>query len=86
MRETFHSVKSRSEELGVEPQKILGWIHSGELRAINIAERATGRPRWRIPASAWNDFLTARTNRSTTPPPAPKRRRRRPDASVIEFY
>ena len=34
MTESFHTVKSRATILGVEQEKILGWIHSGELLAI----------------------------------------------------
>jgi hypothetical protein len=31
---------------GVSHDKILGWIHAGELRAINIAAKRSARPRW----------------------------------------
>ena len=33
---------------GVEPCKVIAWIRSGELRALNVATRATGRPRYLI--------------------------------------
>jgi hypothetical protein len=37
---------ARKWKVGV--QKILAWIHSGELRAVNLATRPGGRPRYRI--------------------------------------
>jgi hypothetical protein len=33
---------------GISPDKVLAWIHSGELRAINIAKTRASRPRWVI--------------------------------------
>ena len=86
MTESFLSVKTIATSLGIDPAKVLSWIHRGELHAIDVSERTGGRPRWRIPSAAWDDFQHARSNRSTIPPAAPKqRRRRRPDASIIEF-
>jgi excisionase family DNA binding protein len=37
--------------LGVHPDKILMWIHSGELRATNVALNSSKRPRYRIQSS-----------------------------------
>jgi excisionase family DNA binding protein len=33
---------------GVSSDKVRAWIESGELRAINLATRPSGRPRYRI--------------------------------------
>ena len=49
-----------AKQLGVDAQKVLGWIRSGELRAVNVAERACLRPRWRISAEAIEEFLRRR--------------------------
>ena len=68
---------------GVSPDKVLGWIRSGELKAINVAKSMQGRPRYRIDAEAIEAFKRMRTNQS--PPPKPARRRRK-DPSVIEFF
>jgi hypothetical protein len=72
--------------LGVDQDKILGWIHSGELLAIDVSERRGGRPRWRIPAEAWQAFCVARSNQATLPPPRAARRRRRETSDIIQFY
>ena len=68
--------------LGVKHDKILAWIKSGELAAVNLATRHGGRPRWRISRQALDDFLA---RRAAKPPPKPRRRRREPQ-NVIQFY
>ena len=82
----FYAVGELAGVLTVDPMKILGWIHRGELSAINIAENPNGRPRWRIPAAAWEQFQAARSNVATAPAARAPRRRRRADDRVIKFY
>lgn len=41
-----------AKHLGVNRQKVLTWIANGELVAINIAQRANGRGRYRVTAAA----------------------------------
>ncbi len=69
---------------GVKPAKVLAWIASGELEAVNHAGRAAGRPRWRISAEALQAFDRARSNRSAAPARAAPRRQR--DAAVIQYF
>jgi len=45
--------------LAVKHDKILSWIRTGELRAINLAARQGGRPRWRI-SRHFMDFWACR--------------------------
>lgn len=45
--------------LGVNRDKVLGWIHSGKLRAKNIADAVANRPRFIIPPDAVDDFMNA---------------------------
>ena len=61
--------------------KVLRWIKSGELAAINLATAAAGRPVWRIGQKALEAFLDARQAQ----PPAPKARRRSRQRSYKEF-
>ena len=68
---------------GIEPEKILGWIRSGELRAVNYAQRSTGRPRWRIKLEDWRAFEESRTAR---PPVRSSRRPRRQAGQPREFF
>jgi len=70
-------------DLGCNLSKVLAWIKSGQLRAINIAVRADSRkPRWRIAALDLEAFLIART---VQPPVPPVRRRRQPE-EITQFF
>lgn len=64
-----------ARELGVEVHKILAWIHSGKIKAVNLALEIGGRPRWKIHQSEIDQFLEARTTQ--VQPAKPSRRRRR---------
>jgi len=69
---------------GVSPEKVLGWIKSGELRAVNVATRREGRkPRYRIDEG---DLLAFEAARAPQPAPPMSRRRRHRPQSVIEFF
>jgi excisionase family DNA binding protein len=77
------SVRDLCERYGVSEHTVLGWIRSGELRAVNVGRRPGARkPRWRITQETLEQFELART--PTPPPPRARRRKRPPD--VIEFY
>ena len=45
----------------VSPDKVVGWIRSGELAAFNVAARPGGRPRWRVSPEAMAAFEAARS-------------------------
>jgi excisionase family DNA binding protein len=77
------SVRDLCERYGVSEHTVLGWIRSGELRAVNVGRRVGAKkPRWRITQEALDAFELLRT---PTPPPPRMRRRRRP-GEVIQFY
>jgi hypothetical protein len=64
----------------VRRETVLGWIKSGELKAINIAEPCR-RPRYRVDPM---DLTAFKERRSVSPrQPMPKRNGR---TDVIEFY
>lgn len=67
----------------VDPSKIVGWIKSGELPAVNLATRTTGRPRWAIDEA---DVELFELRRSATPTPKTAKRQRRKDTKIIEFF
>ena len=68
---------------GVAADKVLRLVHSGQLRAVNLAVDPKGIPRYRIYMSEVVRFEEAR---STKPPIPKQRRRRRPAASVGTEY
>jgi excisionase family DNA binding protein len=77
------SVRDVCGRYGVSEHTVLRWIHSGELRAVNVGRRpGAKKPRWRITQDALAAFEALRT---PTPPP-PRTRQRRQSADVIEFY
>lgn len=57
--------------LGVNPDKVLNWIRSGELRASNLAKRQGGRPKYRI---AEEDLQAFKNRRAVQPRTKPQRR------------
>ncbi len=67
---------------GIGEDKVLAWIHSGELRAINLATKRTGRPRYVLRPE---DIEAFELGRSVTPTGG-KTRRRRSDPDVIEYF
>ena len=68
----------------VKPDKIIGVIRRGELRAFDVSSRpGVGRPRFRISLDAVIEFEAGRSARA---PVGTRSRRRRRDASVISFF
>jgi hypothetical protein len=72
-----------AQRYGVKADKVLVWIRSGELRAVNVAARPMGRPRWRITEA---DLIVFESRRTAKPPPPATRRRRKQDDGVIPFF
>lgn len=69
---------------GVSRDKVLAWIRSGELRAVNVATTLGRRPRYVIDEADLAAF-EARRSAGTTAPAGGKRRKRIPEG-VIEFF
>jgi hypothetical protein len=68
---------------GLDVQKIIGWIRSGQLAAINAATNPTGKPRFLIDRQAILDF---EARRAVTPPAARPARRRRSAPAVKTYF
>ena len=68
--------------LGVKAAKVVAWINSGELRAVNVASSLGGRPRWKIPLDAIVEFQNRRAAKPVTKPS----RRRKPATDVIQYF
>lgn len=70
-----------SKQLVVHVSKILGWIRSGELRAVNLGNGS--RPRWRILPDDLEQFLARRAAQPTTPV---RRAKRKKLENVTEYF
>lgn len=70
---------------GVGADKVLAFIKSGELRAVNLATKQRGRPRWHIPDEAIEAFELRRAAHATTQP-APRAQRRRNIETVTQYF
>jgi hypothetical protein len=69
---------------GVASEKVLQWIRTGELRAINAAGTQDGqRPRFLIDET---DIATFEQHRTVNIAPIGPSRRRRKKQDVIEFF
>jgi excisionase family DNA binding protein len=54
------TVAQIAERLGIAPGKILTWISTGELAAIDTSASRNQRPRWRIDPADLEIFLASR--------------------------
>lgn len=77
------TVRDLEQRLGVREHTILGWIHSHQLKAINVGT-APGKkkPRWRVTEE---DLMAFLAQRASNPPVVVLRRRKQRQSEVIEF-
>jgi excisionase family DNA binding protein len=66
--------------LRVSPEKVLGWIRRGELRAINVSNGY--RPRYRVSPEQFENFLKRR--QVQPPPPIQHWRRQPPEGGPLD--
>ncbi len=78
-----YGIKDLCDLFSVGEHTVLSWIRSGQIRAINVSRKQSGRPKWRITADSLDSFVKART---PTPPPPRASRRKRPGDAIITFY
>ena len=71
-----------AKQLGVYPTKVLQWIRSGELPAMNVSTDRRNKPRYVIDVA---DIAVFEASRAVQPP-APRVRRRRTQPGVTEFF
>ena len=72
-----------AERYHVDVHKIIGWIRTGQLAAINVGTTTGKRPRYRISPS---DLAAFEQRRSAGPQPKISRVRRHKDPNVIQFF
>ena|SRR5258708_639027 len=77
-----------ARRLGVSVSKVLHWINTGQLQAINVASAGKSRPRYRIASKDVAIFEARKAGVQSPAPMAPRMRRRRAsgDAAPIRFF
>ena len=70
---------------GISKDKVLNWIHSGELRAMDARSAGADRPRYLVDVKDLEDFEVKRTARSEHEPKGPTRRKKYAN-DVIDFF
>ena len=76
----FLTSREIAKLLRVSPDKVLGWIHRGKLRAVNVSNRI--RPRYRVSQDDLAAFLTAREVQP--PPPKSRQKQQAPDGGPLD--
>lgn len=77
------TVEDLTNRYGVTEHTVLSWIHSGQLKAVNVGRTLAGKkPRWRVTEQALADFEALRTST----PEVTRTKRRKRSAGIIEFY
>jgi predicted site-specific integrase-resolvase len=74
-----------AHQFQVKPGTVSAWIRNGTLRAVDVSERRSKRPRWRISPESIAEFLAVRSSRPSAPPTSRHRRPRKQEA-VIQFF
>jgi excisionase family DNA binding protein len=72
-----------AQRWGISPEKVITWIRSGELRALNAATRPGGRPRYLIDEA---DLAEFESRRSVQPVNPKRHRKRNTSPNIIEFF
>jgi excisionase family DNA binding protein len=82
------SVKQLAKSWSVSKDKVLGWIHAGELHAIDVRSSGSSRPQYRIPGDAVQAFSTVRSNITLPNGPKTESKRDSPRRSPpkIEYF
>ena len=83
----FYTPRALAKYWGVHVDKVLRFIHTGELSAFNAASRQSKRPRYRISLDAGREFEAAHAACPAGPPKAaPARRQKRTDTAGVHRY
>jgi hypothetical protein len=68
---------------GVSADKILAWIRSGELPAIDASTKRNGRPRYLVDIT---ELAAFENRRRIDAPKLSRQTKRRPASDVIQFF
>jgi hypothetical protein len=84
----FYTPRALAKHWGVHVDKVLRFIHTGELPAFNAASRESKLPRYRISLDAVREFETAHAACPAGPQKTepPRRRKRSNTAAVYRYF
>jgi len=81
----MYTIRDLQIRFGVSVHTVLGWVNSGELKALNVGVTlGKKKPRWRVTADALAAFEAARAPTPATPRVAARKKKQPGD--VIAFY
>ena len=84
---SFYTPRALAKHWGVHVDKVLRFIHTGELPAFNAASRQSKLPRYRISLDAVREFETAHAACPAGPQKTePPRRKKRSDTAAVHHY
>jgi len=83
---TYSTPPKVARELSVRVGKVLAWIRSGELAAVNVAQAVGGRPRWRIRRADLEDFLLRRQCQPKVKPVRKRNQRRTEGVGFVHYF
>jgi len=84
---SFYTPRALAKYWGVHVDKVLRFIHTGELPAFNAASRQSKRPRYRISFDAVRDFEAAHAACPASPQKTEQpRRKKRSDTAAVHHY
>lgn len=81
-KETRLTPSQFAKRHGVGVHKVLAWIASGELVAVDVSQRRGGRPRWSILQEHVEDF----ERRRQVSPVVTPRRKKRENLNVVKYF
>jgi hypothetical protein len=67
----------------IKAERVISFIKSGQLRAMDVASPTSTRPRYRIDMAAVLEFESTRSGART---PKPLRRKKARQTDVVEFF
>lgn len=83
MLKTLQTPKQLSEITGLTTDTIVSHIHSGRLKASNLARPGASRPRWYIHPADWQAFLDSCANQVDSTTPAQRRKKPAPGKEYV---
>ena len=79
------SPKEIAQNMRITVDKVLAWIHNGQLEAIDVSSNQRGRRRYRVDAEAIARFKAARNTAPVKHTPKRRRKKRRTQ-EFCEFF